>query len=115
MEAASIPANKPAASQRLRGLISSYGLVAVLLAFPVFYGIQDLKDAGNLARLGENITAATPTGAIGALVAIGYTLVYGIVELINFAHGEVFMLGSFVAASFCGTIRLHHGHRGGGP
>jgi branched-subunit amino acid ABC-type transport system permease component len=32
-------------------------------------------------------------------VAIGYTLVYGIVELINFAHGEVFMIGSFIAAA----------------
>ena len=30
-----------------------------------------------------------------ALIALGYTLVYGIIELINFAHGEVFMLGSF--------------------
>ena len=31
-------------------------------------------------------------------MAIGYTLVYGIVELINFAHGEVFMIGSFISA-----------------
>ena len=34
------------------------------------------------------------TGALIALVALGYTLVYGIVELINFAHGDVFMIGS---------------------
>ena len=33
-------------------------------------------------------------GLIFALVALGYTLVYGIIELINFAHGDVFMLGS---------------------
>ena len=39
-------------------------------------------------------------------MAIGYTLVYGIIELINFAHGEVFMIGSFVAAGFFGTIGL---------
>ncbi len=32
-------------------------------------------------------------GLIFALVALGYTLVYGIIELINFAHGDVFMLG----------------------
>ena len=32
-------------------------------------------------------------GAVYALVALGYTLVYGILELINFAHGDVFMLG----------------------
>ena len=36
-------------------------------------------------------------GAMIALIALGYTLVYGIVELINFAHGEVFMMGSFFA------------------
>jgi branched-chain amino acid transport system permease protein len=108
MEAASIPA-KPVASQRLRGLISSYGLLAVLLALPVYYAIKDLSDDGNLVRLGENITAGISNGAIWALVAIGYTLVYGIVELINFAHGEVFMLGSFISASFFVTIGLHEG------
>jgi branched-chain amino acid transport system permease protein len=38
-------------------------------------------------------------GALIALIALGYTIVYGIVEIINFAHGEVFMLGAFFAAS----------------
>ncbi|MDE3113123.1 MAG: branched-chain amino acid ABC transporter permease [Chloroflexota bacterium] len=36
-------------------------------------------------------------GSIYALIAIGYTMVYGIIELINFAHGDVFTLGGFVA------------------
>lgn len=36
-------------------------------------------------------------GALYALVAVGYTVVYGIVQLINFAHGEIFMVGSFGA------------------
>jgi branched-chain amino acid transport system permease protein len=39
-------------------------------------------------------------------VALGYTLVYGIIELINFAHGDVFMLGSLVSAGLFGTIGL---------
>ena len=39
-------------------------------------------------------------GAIYALVAVGYTLVYGVLKLINFAHSEVFMLGMF-GAYFC--------------
>jgi branched-chain amino acid transport system permease protein len=38
-------------------------------------------------------------GAIIALVALGYTLVYGIIELINFAHGDVFMIGTMVSLS----------------
>src|SRR4030081_3714766 len=45
-------------------------------------------------------------GAIIALIAIGYTLVYGIIELINFAHGDVFMIGSFAGAGFWASIGL---------
>src|SRR5258706_2375077 len=37
------------------------------------------------------------TGTLFALIAIGYTMVYGIIELINFAHGDLFMLGAFLA------------------
>src|SRR5579875_3999308 len=37
------------------------------------------------------------TGAIYALIALGYTMVYGIIELINFAHGDVFMVGAFLS------------------
>src|SRR4051812_18530479 len=103
MEAASIPAGPPA-SQRIRALIGTYGLTVVLLILPVWFAIDDIKDEGNLVRLGENLVAGLSNGAIWALVAIGYTLVYGIVELINFAHGEVFMIGSFVAVSIWGTL-----------
>ena len=39
-------------------------------------------------------------GAVFALVALGYTMVYGIIELINFAHGDVFMLGLFVSLTY---------------
>jgi branched-chain amino acid transport system permease protein len=42
-------------------------------------------------------------GSIYALVALGYTLVYGIIELINFAHGDVFMWGSMIAV----TVSAH--------
>jgi branched-chain amino acid transport system permease protein len=44
-------------------------------------------------------------GALFALIALGYTLVYGIIELINFAHGEVYMIGTFAAL----TIVLQFG------
>jgi branched-chain amino acid transport system permease protein len=49
-------------------------------------------------------------GAVYALIALGYTLVYGILELINFAHGDVFMLGGMFTITF-GThfFGLHHG------
>jgi len=47
-------------------------------------------------------------GALYALVALGYTLVYGILELINFAHGDVFMLGGlFSATMLLSVFHLH--------
>lgn len=45
-------------------------------------------------------------GALFALIALGYTMVYGIIELINFAHGDVFMLGSFLALALVGWMNL---------
>jgi len=44
------------------------------------------------------------TGCVYALVALGYTLVYGILELINFAHGDVFMLGGMISATFALSV-----------
>jgi branched-chain amino acid transport system permease protein len=35
-------------------------------------------------------------GSVYALIALGYTMVYGILKLLNFAHGDVFMVGSFI-------------------
>jgi branched-chain amino acid transport system permease protein len=43
-------------------------------------------------------------GALYALIALGYSLVYGIIELINFAHGDLFMLGTLFSAFVVGTI-----------
>lgn len=44
------------------------------------------------------------TGSIYALVAIGYTMVYGIIRLINFAHGEIMMFGAYFAFLFAFTL-----------
>jgi branched-chain amino acid transport system permease protein len=106
MAAASLPAAQPAPLRAVRAFLGRYGLVAVLLVLPVVFAIHDLRTEGDLSRLGNNLVDGLSNGAIWALVAIGYTLVYGIVELINFAHGEVFMIGSFVAAGFFGTLGL---------
>ena len=48
-----------------------------------------------------------------ALIAIGYTLVYGIIGLINFAHGEVYMLGSFTALLIAGALGVYGFPAGG--
>ena len=106
MAAASLPAAPPAGLVAVRKFLGQYGLIAVLLIMPVAFGIHDLRTEGDLSRLGNNLVDGLSNGSIWALVAIGYTLVYGIVELINFAHGEIFMLGSFVSAGFFGTLGL---------
>jgi len=106
MEAATVPAAPAVRGDRLRNFIGTYGLIAVLLALPVYFAIYDLVNDGDLSRIGNNLVDGISNGAIWALVAIGYTLVYGIVELINFAHGEVFMIGSFIAASLFATFGL---------
>ncbi len=46
-------------------------------------------------------------GSIYALIALGYTLVYGIIELINFAHGEIYMLGAFTAMVVAGVLGVY--------
>jgi branched-chain amino acid transport system permease protein len=51
-------------------------------------------------------------GAIYALIALGYTMVYGIIELINFAHGDVFTLGAFFSLPLIGAFGLTEGQKG---
>jgi branched-chain amino acid transport system permease protein len=105
MASATLPVSRPL-GLRVREFLGRFGLIGVLLAMPVAFGLNDLLVDGNLSRLGNNLIDGLSNGAIWALVAIGYTLVYGIIELINFAHGEVFMIGSFVSAGLFGTIGL---------
>ncbi len=50
----------------------------------------------NWTLLIQELVVGLTTGAIYALIALGYTMVYGIIELINFAHGDIFMIGTFV-------------------
>ena len=45
-------------------------------------------------------------GSIYALIALGYTMVYGIIELINFAHGEIYMIGAFTGLIVAGLLTL---------
>lgn len=52
----------------------------------------------------ETLVNGLSRGAIYALVALGYTMVYGILGMINFAHGEMFMLGMFASAFALGAL-----------
>ena len=50
-----------------------------------------------MAYFSQQLINAITLGAIYGLIAIGYTMVYGIIGMINFAHGEVFMIGGFIS------------------
>jgi len=92
--------------KRLSHLVNSvrtnpivYLVVAAILAWLAFRALQ------NPVLFVQFIVDGIRLGFVYALVALGYTMVYGIVRLINFAHGDIFMIGAFVA--FFATTRFH--------
>src|SRR6476620_6193925 len=52
----------------------------------------------------QNIVTGLNRGVLFALIALGYTLVYGIIELINFAHGDLFMLSTLFAGTLITSV-----------
>jgi branched-chain amino acid transport system permease protein len=87
---------QPVSHLRNRVSLTAVGgltLVALLVVWLVINLVKTPSDFVEVFLIGLT------TGCIYALVALGYTLVYGILELINFAHGDVFMLGGMVSAT----------------
>jgi branched-chain amino acid transport system permease protein len=100
MEAASIPETPSGAPPRNSAVQAlSNNILWVLLGLALLYFfVQDPEQTL------DDVKTGLSNGTIWALIALGYTLVYGIIELINFAHGEVFMIGSFVSVSIWATL-----------
>jgi branched-chain amino acid transport system permease protein len=95
----------PTAAEALRArnrpsVISLVGLffVFLLAVWLVVNLVRDPADFLNIFLIGLT------RGCVYALVALGYTLVYGILQLINFAHGDVFALCGLIAASIMNTM-----------
>src|SRR4051794_16723881 len=105
MEAASIPEAPAGAPPRKHAAqwVSDNILWVLLGAALVGFFVQDPKQTL------DDVKTGLSNGTIWALIALGYTLVYGIIELINFAHGEVFMIGSFVSVSIWATLGVTGG------
>jgi branched-chain amino acid transport system permease protein len=78
------------AVERAMGIAIVLGVVAWI----IYNFVDEPKQCFSVMLTGLN------NGALYALVALGYTLVYGIIELINFAHGDLFMLGTVFGANF---------------
>ena len=69
----------------------------------IWLGVNFIKTPSDFYRL---FLIGLTNGAIYGLVALGYSLVYGILELINFAHGDVFMLGGMLVATMVSSFGL---------
>jgi branched-chain amino acid transport system permease protein len=88
------------------GPVSAVGLLFVA-ALIFWLGVNLVKTPGDFFSV---LLIGFTTGCVYALVALGYTLVYGILELINFAHGDVFMLGGMFTITFSTSFfNLHSG------
>src|SRR5690625_5141762 len=62
-----------------------------------------------LPQLIQQLFNGLSLGAIYALIAIGYTMVYGIIGMINFAHGEIYMIGAYVGLVTLSAIGVNSG------
>jgi branched-chain amino acid transport system permease protein len=84
----------------------------VLLLGPIA-GLDLPRIIGEIVRSPESLVqqllVGVINGAIIAIIALGYTLVYGIIELINFAHGDLYMLGAFTALTVVGAFGVEDG------
>lgn len=61
---------------------------------------------GTLLQLAQQLVNGISLGSIYALIALGYTMVYGIMKLINFAHGDIYMVGAYVGFFAATTSHL---------
>jgi branched-chain amino acid transport system permease protein len=87
-------------------VVSALGLLFVALLI-VWLGVNFVKTP---SRFVEVLLIGLTNGSVYALIALGYTLVYGILELINFAHGDVFMLGGMLTITYSTAFfNLHSG------
>jgi branched-chain amino acid transport system permease protein len=101
---ASTPALKRFA-RRNPSVIDIVGMLFVAL-FVVWLAVNFAKGPSIFFQI---LIIGIATGCVYALVALGYTLVYGILELINFAHGDVFMLGGMVSVQLAVSFGLKAG------
>jgi branched-chain amino acid transport system permease protein len=99
------------ALQRTRSIANGrLGSLLLLLALcVVLFVVGQRVLSGGLSFFIQILVFGLANGAIYGLVALGYTMVYGIIELINFAHGDLVTLGAFIGLSFFPIFGLVEG------
>ena len=96
-----------ATATRIRNLVGLVILAVILVVVAQKIAVRGLPFFIQILAFG------VADGAIFALVALGYTMVYGIIELINFAHGDVFTLGAFISLALMPAFGLAEGKSAG--
>ena len=66
--------------------------------------MESLLDQSSLFL--QQLVNGITLGGVYALIAVGYTMVYGVIQLINFAHGEIYMLGAFLAYTLVAVVGM---------
>jgi branched-chain amino acid transport system permease protein len=90
------------------GVILLLAVVTAALAMSILAQRCDVSQGG-ISFFVQIAIQGLANGAVYALIALGYTMVYGIIELINFAHGDVFTLGAFISLPLLGLFGLTEG------
>jgi len=105
LQTTSNPSPTPTHPQRHRMAWIAYAFLVVLVAVVVYdLGYNFFKDPILFAQI---VQSGLQLGFVYAMIALGYTMVYGIVKLINFAHGDVFMVGAFTSYYAVARFQLH--------
>jgi branched-chain amino acid transport system permease protein len=86
------------------GWIGKAMLILLAIGIVLWVGSEAAKSPGLFF---QQLVNGLQLGFVYALIALGYTMVYGIVRLINFAHGDVFMYGAFISYFAVSRIKLH--------
>src|SRR5215207_4123774 len=97
--AASVPAQQSGFVSRTWGAIfrNPLRLIGIIFVLFILYVAYSNLQSGQftIERFVRQMIFGLAQGSIYALIALGYTLVYGILSMINFAHSEVFMAGAY--------------------
>src|SRR5204862_344516 len=79
----------------LTGFLRRQGALLAVVAIVLALLVKEFHDKG-AAVFWQLFVGGMTLGSVYALIALGYSMVYGILKLLNFAHGDVYMIGAFI-------------------
>ena len=99
--------------KKWQSILLYLGVAYIVLLLGPIAGFDLPKIIGEIASNPEvfiqQLLVGLVNGALIAIIALGYTMVYGIIELINFAHGDLYMLGAFASLTVFGAFGIQDG------